>query len=240
MPNYLLDHVAIGTRAHQGAVPCLVSELGGEYAGGGPNPGFDFAQFRYANGARIEILQPTGAPNGFLFRFLEHRGPGIHHVTFKVPNLDDACDRARTHGYEVVGYSTADPSWKEAFLHPKQAQGIVVQMAEVDDTAQEPDHGPWQAPALPKSAPPAVEVVGPRMVAESAAFALKLWRDVLRGDVEHSGDTLVFSWPESVLRVHVRIDGEVSARSEAILIRSDREIPDEAVPELGTRFIRVD
>lgn len=54
----------------------------------------------------------------------------IHHVTFKVPSLAQICDGARAIDYEIIGYDDSHPDWKEAFLHPKQAQGLVVQFAE--------------------------------------------------------------------------------------------------------------
>src|SRR5262245_15300792 len=107
----------------------LVGALGGSPAHGGSSSQYRFGQWRFDGGGRLEILEPE-KPDGFLSRFLETRGPGIHHVTFKVPSLQDACGRARDLGYDIVGYDDSDPEWKEAFLHPKQALGIVVQFAE--------------------------------------------------------------------------------------------------------------
>jgi catechol 2,3-dioxygenase-like lactoylglutathione lyase family enzyme len=65
-----------------------------------------------------------------MYRFLAARGPGIHHVTFNVPDIVAAAERVRRFGYEVVGYNDEFAYWKELFLHPKQALGIVVQLAE--------------------------------------------------------------------------------------------------------------
>ncbi len=52
-------------------------------------------------------------------------GPGIHHVTFRVPHLGEVCERAVAHGFRIVGHAGSDPGWAEAFLHPKEALGIV-------------------------------------------------------------------------------------------------------------------
>ena len=57
-------------------------------------------------------------------------GPGPHHVTFKVPDIAAAIDDSRGRGLRPVGVDLSDPGWKEAFLHPKDAPGIVVQLAE--------------------------------------------------------------------------------------------------------------
>src|SRR5512146_1772984 len=104
----------------------LVGQLGGTPAHGGSSPMYRFGQWRFKGGGRIEILEPADA-DGFLRRFLRTRGPGVHHVTFRVPSLGEVCARARAHGYDIVGYDDSDPDWKETFLHPRQALGIVVQ-----------------------------------------------------------------------------------------------------------------
>jgi methylmalonyl-CoA/ethylmalonyl-CoA epimerase len=97
------------------------------------NIGFSPAQLSYANGARIEILQPwEPESNPFLRRFLDHSGPGPHHLTFKVPHIEAVLDRVSDAGYEPVGVRLSDPHWREAFLHPRQATGVVVQIAQAD------------------------------------------------------------------------------------------------------------
>ena len=81
--------------------------------------------------ARVEILQPwKPEDNPFLRRFLDRHGPGPHHLTFKVPDLASALDDARASGFSPVGVDLTNADWKEAFLHPRQATGIVVQMAQ--------------------------------------------------------------------------------------------------------------
>ena len=105
-----------------------------------PGPGFAPAQLRFANGARVEVLMPWDTEvNDFLSRFLAANGPGPHHLTFKVPDLADAIDRARAYGIEPVGIDLSHPEWLEAFLHPKVATGVVVQLAE--------EHQSWSSPA---------------------------------------------------------------------------------------------
>jgi len=139
VPGTRFDHIAIGLQRIADAPATLVGALGGEPARGMRLPTFAWASWRFAGGGLIEILEPAGA-DGFLHRFLAARGPGIHHVTFRVPSLAAACARARAQGYQIVGLDDTDPHWKEAFLHPKQAQGIVVQLAE---SSAEEEPRPW-------------------------------------------------------------------------------------------------
>ena len=69
-------------------------------------------------------------------------------MTFLVPSLPGACAHARSLGYDIVGYDDSEPTWKTAFLHPRQALGIVVQLAEGDGSAE-----PWEVPRGPPDPP---------------------------------------------------------------------------------------
>jgi methylmalonyl-CoA/ethylmalonyl-CoA epimerase len=93
-------------------------------------------QFRYPNGGKIELLEPLG--EGFLSRFLERRGEGLHHITFKTDDVAAAIVELESRGYEVVDVDLDDPHWKEAFLRPSKAHGTLIQVAwssEPDDVA---------------------------------------------------------------------------------------------------------
>jgi catechol 2,3-dioxygenase-like lactoylglutathione lyase family enzyme len=126
-----LDHVAVAVEAWSDAWPCYAVALGGAWSSGGLNVGFGPAQLRFSNGGRVEILQPwRPEDNSFLRRFLDRHGPGPHHLTFKVPDLASAIDKARAAGFSPVGVDLTNADWKEAFLHPRQATGIVVQLAQ--------------------------------------------------------------------------------------------------------------
>lgn len=143
-----IDHVAIAVHRIRDAVPMYVETLGGSFLFAGENSaqGFRFAQFRYPGGGKIELLEPL-APDGFVGRFLERRGEGPHHITFKVPDIFRAIEHVRAQGIEPVNVFTDDRTWKEAFIHPKQAHGVLVQLAQSAMTDEEAarhhlvDHG---------------------------------------------------------------------------------------------------
>lgn len=199
------DHIAIATHSLTDAGAVLMGELGGIPAFGGDSSAYRFAQWRFANGARLEVLEPRGA-GSFLHRFLTQHGPGVHHVTFRVPDLRAACARAETAGYEIVGFDDSNPYWQEAFLHPRQAMGIVVQLAQSRPAS--PGHGPrWAPPPVPPDAPPAIDFVGLRLTARDAARARTQWLDVLHGALaEGPAGELIVRWPRSPLRVAVDVE----------------------------------
>jgi hypothetical protein len=127
----ILDHVAHAVPRWQDVWDRYAVDLGATWSSGGPGPGFAPAQLRFGNDARLEVLMPNAVEtNDFLARFLAHSGPGPHHLTFKVPELSSALDQARGHGFEPIGIDVRDPEWMEAFIHPKRATGVVVQIAE--------------------------------------------------------------------------------------------------------------
>jgi methylmalonyl-CoA/ethylmalonyl-CoA epimerase len=233
------DHIAIAVHRLADAPAVLVGALGGTPAYGAPTGPYNFYQWRFANGARLEVLEPA-APDSFLHRFLAQRGPGVHHVTFKVPNLKEACARAESHGYEIVGYDDSDPEWAEAFLHPRQGLGIVVQLADVRG-GSDGVPPPWPPPAVPADPPPPVTVLGLRMRATSRDRALKQWSSVLHGEVSENGNELTFRWPDSPMRLAVEIRATHPEGPLAIEYATDRPTPtpDGPNPILGATFAKV-
>src|SRR2546426_75181 len=184
--NVRFDHIALALPRMADASPFLVGVLGGAPAFGADSGVYRFGQWRFANGARLEVLEPSGN-DGFLHRFLATRGPGIHHVTFKVPSLREACARAKAHGYEIVEENETNPYWKEAFLHPRQALGIVVQFAESARGGAAP---PWTPPPAPPDAPAPVAIVGLRMRAHSRDRARTQWVTILEGEEAEAAGSL--------------------------------------------------
>jgi Glyoxalase/Bleomycin resistance protein/Dioxygenase superfamily len=139
----VLDHVAHAVPRWQDVWERYAADLGARWSSGGQSIGFAPAQLRFGNRARIELLMPHDVEkNDFLGRFLVRHGPGPHHLTFKVPNLGEALEASERFGLEPLNVDTSDPLWMEAFLHPKQASGIVVQLAEAPsswDSSAPPD-----------------------------------------------------------------------------------------------------
>ena len=80
---------------------------------------------------RIELLEPTheGSP---VAKFLEKRGPGIHHICYRVPDLDAALAACRAAGYQLVDDvpRTGAGGRRIAFVHPRSTAGILLELTE--------------------------------------------------------------------------------------------------------------
>ena len=127
MPELQLDHVAVAVHSVKAALPLFRDALGGEYLMGGDNGSWRWLQVRFPGGGKVELLEPLG--EGFLSRFLERRGEGLHHITFKTDDVAAAIVELEGRGYEVVDVDLDDPDWKEAFLRPSKAHGTLIQVA---------------------------------------------------------------------------------------------------------------
>lgn len=129
-----VDHFSIAAR-HTKDGAAVVALMGGTYIDRGEDDdGFEWSQYRLPGGGKAEIIAPVAdaGPDHFLVRYLEDRGPGLHHVTLKVHSLEAAIDAAERAGFRVVGRNTKG-QWREAFVHPSSASGVLVQLAEWSD-----------------------------------------------------------------------------------------------------------
>ncbi len=243
MPT-VFDHIAIVTQEIAHAPSFLVGELGGISGYGGPSGDFSWWHWDYEGGGRIEIIEPDGPPGGFVHRHLERLGPGIHHVNFEIESLRETVTLAEQLGYGVVGYDDSHEHWKEAFLHPKSAMGIVVQLVEAshhDHEHEEWDHSDMAAPAEPADPPPAVTVVGVRMSTSSHEATVRQWGELLNGECTETSDGLAFRWPGSSMRVAVAIEEGAEDEAVAIEVSASRSLalPPGQHPDLGTRFVQL-
>jgi len=79
----------------------------------------------------VELLEPVD-PESPIAKFLARRGPGIHHICYRVPDLDQALDRCRAAGYRLVDEAprTGAGGRRIAFVHPKATAGILLELTE--------------------------------------------------------------------------------------------------------------
>jgi methylmalonyl-CoA/ethylmalonyl-CoA epimerase len=234
----ILDHLAIGTGSLTGGWELFSGVLGGTWAYGGNSPGYWWGQLAFAAGPKVELLTPTGGPDAaFLERFLAARGAGPHHFNFLVTDIADTLARVRAHGIEPVGVNLANPGWKEAFLHPRDAHGIVIQVAQQSAPSQSPP--PRE---LPPPGPPARLDLIEHHVGDLER-AVRLFHEVLDGQLERADAAAAeLTWPHGSRIRLVREDGlplggglhQVRfTRVADAFSRRDRERAGRLAPDLG-------
>lgn len=79
----------------------------------------------------VELLEPID-PASPVAKFLARRGPGIHHICYRVPDLDAALTRCRAAGYRLIDETPRRGAGgrRIAFLHPKATNGILLELTE--------------------------------------------------------------------------------------------------------------
>jgi methylmalonyl-CoA/ethylmalonyl-CoA epimerase len=129
MPEFRLDHVAVAVNSIKPALSLYRDALGGQYLmGGDVGDSWRWLQVRYPGGGKMELLEPIG--DGFLSRFLERHGEGLHHVTFKTDDIRAATAEIEAKGFELVDVNLGNPHWQEAFVRPSKAHGTLIQIAQ--------------------------------------------------------------------------------------------------------------
>jgi methylmalonyl-CoA/ethylmalonyl-CoA epimerase len=81
--------------------------------------------------SRIELLEAMG-PDTPVGRFLDRRGPGIHHLCFEVDDIEAECERLRSLGVRLLS-ETPQPGAhgsRVMFLHPKDTGGVLIELNE--------------------------------------------------------------------------------------------------------------
>jgi len=98
------------------------------------------AHFASAGGPRLELLEAT-APDSPIARYLDKRGPGLHHITLAVDDIDAALAALRARGLRLIDEQprAGAEGARVAFIHPSSAHGVLVELKQ---------------PAVPAARPP--------------------------------------------------------------------------------------
>jgi methylmalonyl-CoA epimerase len=81
-----------------------------------------------ASNSRIELIEPS-APDSPISNFLSKRGPGLHHVALRVPDLNAAVERLRSSGARLLNEPRAGAGGHiYVFVHPASAGGVLLEL----------------------------------------------------------------------------------------------------------------
>jgi len=127
-----LAHVGIAVRSLDEAIPRWTGALGFRLVDTIvlESMGLKIA-FLEAGGTEIELLESV-RPDSAIAKFLEKRGEGIHHLSFRVHDIEAALARASAAGLELIDRTPREGSHgtKIAFVHPRSLGGVLVEFCE--------------------------------------------------------------------------------------------------------------
>lgn len=128
MNRFPLDHVAVAVASIEEA-RALFELVTGEVCS--PVESIDSQGVKVAFVGSVELLEPTD-PQGTVARFLERRGSGLHHVAFRVPDLEAALSELAATGIRVIDEvpRIGARGHRVAFLHPGSTQGVLIELVQ--------------------------------------------------------------------------------------------------------------
>lgn len=125
-----VDHIGIAVSSLEEALFLYTEQLGMTHiktetvASQGVN-----IAFLNAGSVKLELLEAT-APNSPIARFIEKKGPGIHHIAYKVENIEERIAELKNKGMEMIQDSPIPGAGGNmiAFMHPKATGGVLMEL----------------------------------------------------------------------------------------------------------------
>lgn len=129
-----IHHVAVVVPEIEGALGFWQSALGLPLAGVEDVPAQKASvAFLPAGESEVELVRPLEGDSG-LAKFLAEKGPGLHHICFEVDDIDAMLQDLQARGVRLINpQALVLPGRKAAFIHPKAANGVLVELYQLVD-----------------------------------------------------------------------------------------------------------
>lgn len=127
-----LDHVAIAVESIDAALPRFELIAGGPASTPESIPAQGVRVVFLGHGAgRVELIEPLSDTSS-VSRFLQRRGAGLHHIAYRVPDLEAALQRLREADVQLIDPEPRPGAGghRVAFLHPRSTGGVLIELVE--------------------------------------------------------------------------------------------------------------
>lgn len=129
-----IDHVSLAVNDYDNGAFFFRNILGAVPGASGRNKEMKYFWQIFSLGdlSRFEIICPT-ASGSFLDNFLSKRNKGaLHHISLQTPDIKKAMNVLEKNNIPYFGYNEYEDFWKEIFIHPIDAFGVLIQIAQFD------------------------------------------------------------------------------------------------------------
>lgn len=130
MDKPVLDHIGIAVRSLESAKIYAALGLTTDHVEDVATQGVKSA-FLSVGDANLELLEPL-SPESPIAKFIDKRGEGIHHICFRVTNMEAHLERLQRQGFRLIHEAPVPGAHgcRVAFLHPAAGNGVLIELSE--------------------------------------------------------------------------------------------------------------
>jgi methylmalonyl-CoA/ethylmalonyl-CoA epimerase len=130
MKKPVLDHIGIAVRSLDAAKIYAALGLSVDHVETVETQGVKTA-FISVGDTNLELLEPL-SPESPVGKFIEKRGEGIHHLCFRVDDLDGELQNLQRQGFRLINEAPVPGAHgcRVAFLHPAAGNGVLIELSE--------------------------------------------------------------------------------------------------------------
>jgi methylmalonyl-CoA epimerase len=132
-----IHHIAIAVNSLKESAPVFEKMLGVKAnVQLAPDKTVTEACFKVSEGVEISLIEPA-TPDSAVAKFLEKRGEGLHHIALETDNINAELKNMEQKGFELIDKEgRAGVAGQIGFLHPKSANGVLVELVQPRDKGE--------------------------------------------------------------------------------------------------------
>lgn len=130
MTECSVDHMVLAVKDLEKGKQFLSSILNGKFIKEMDLPEQNARAAYFLLGEVIIGLETPLSEKGDIYRFLNKKGEGLHHIALKVDDLEELHSKLQENEVKVIGYKQEHGVKKEFFTHPKSSLGLLLQLIE--------------------------------------------------------------------------------------------------------------
>ncbi len=125
-----LDHIGIAVRSIEGAAIYKALGLRIDHVENVETQGVKTA-FLSVGDSNLELLEPLSSQST-VAKFIEKRGEGIHHICFRVDDIEKSLEKLKAEGFRLINEAPVPGAHgcRVAFLHPAAGNGVLIELSE--------------------------------------------------------------------------------------------------------------
>ncbi|CAM4169920.1 glyoxalase [Bacillus manliponensis] len=136
-----MDHIGIAVRDLESSVRFYEMVLAGKlidrYRSDAKGVESEIAILE-VNGDRIELLAPTNNTTSPIARFIKQKGKGVHHIAYRVDNLDEAIEELKQQGIRILEDTLRinKHGRRLVYLNPADTEGTIIEYCDYPEYSE--------------------------------------------------------------------------------------------------------